>query len=245
MPRSLRRFSSQHGSDSPFSHYLTLHWFQSRVVGSGMGPQLGQATVVCAFLWCSVAALALLGRLKSVVAPTCVASRPHVVFGVQGGSAYGPSTLWRSEVAVLVVIRRSHLDIPWSRRVRRGLLPLGAQLLSTALASEGLVIPTGTCSRGSLPLLLLARGSSSRELGVGRFAETAVVPCAVSSSGSECRELLYMSELRVELGRMTNEEQSITLMDKLRSIQKVRARRTFHDRRPVQSHAVAVQGRYL
>ncbi|MQL98954.1 hypothetical protein Taro_031670, partial [Colocasia esculenta] len=36
-------------------------------------------------------------------------------------------------------------------------------------------------------------GSSSRELSVGRFAETAVAPCAVSSSESECCELLYLS----------------------------------------------------
>ncbi|MQL98378.1 hypothetical protein Taro_031088 [Colocasia esculenta] len=47
---------------------------------------------------------------------------------VRGGSAYGPSTLWRSEVAVLVVRHRSHLVIAWSRWLCRGLLPLGAQL---------------------------------------------------------------------------------------------------------------------
>ncbi|MQM15853.1 hypothetical protein Taro_048808, partial [Colocasia esculenta] len=40
-----------------------------------------------------------------------------------------------------------------------------------ALAGEGLVIPTRPCSRGSPPLHLSARGSSSRELGVGRVAE--------------------------------------------------------------------------
>ncbi|MQL90992.1 hypothetical protein Taro_023600 [Colocasia esculenta] len=47
----------------------------------------------------------------------------------------------------------------------------------TALAGEGLVIPTGPCSQGSPPLLPSTRGSSSRELGVGRVAETAVAPC--------------------------------------------------------------------
>ncbi|MQL99938.1 hypothetical protein Taro_032671 [Colocasia esculenta] len=40
------------------------------------------------------------------------------------------------------------------------------------------------------PLLPSARGSSSRELGVGRVAEAAVAPCVVSSSESECCELL-------------------------------------------------------
>ncbi|MQM18143.1 hypothetical protein Taro_051129, partial [Colocasia esculenta] len=66
-----------------------------------------------------------------------------------------------------------------------------------ALAGEGLVIPTGPCSRGSSPLLSSARGSSLRELGVGRVAEAVVAPCVVSSSESECCELLYQSELRV------------------------------------------------
>ncbi|MQL68127.1 hypothetical protein Taro_000398 [Colocasia esculenta] len=52
----------------------------------------------------------------------------------------------------------------------------------------------------SIPLLsstLLC--SSSWELGVGWVAEAAVAPCVVSSSESECCELLYLSELRVVL----------------------------------------------
>ncbi|MQM03296.1 hypothetical protein Taro_036075 [Colocasia esculenta] len=40
------------------------------------------------------------------------------------------------------------------------------------------------------PLLPSARGSSSRELGVGQVAEAAVAPCVVSSSESECCEFL-------------------------------------------------------
>ncbi|MQM21314.1 hypothetical protein Taro_054354, partial [Colocasia esculenta] len=68
-----------------------------------------------------------------------------------------------------------------------------------ALTGEGLVISTGPCSRGSPPLLPSARGSSSRELSVRRVAEAAVAPCVVSSSESECCELLYLSELRVVL----------------------------------------------
>ncbi|MQM20150.1 hypothetical protein Taro_053164, partial [Colocasia esculenta] len=42
-----------------------------------------------------------------------------------------------------------------------------------------------------------AKGSSSRELSVGQFAEAAMVTYAVSSSVAECCELLYLSELRV------------------------------------------------
>ncbi|MQL97115.1 hypothetical protein Taro_029801 [Colocasia esculenta] len=52
---------------------------------------------------------------QSVVALACVASRPCGVSGVRGGSACGPLSLWRSEVAVLVVRRRSHLVVMWSR----------------------------------------------------------------------------------------------------------------------------------
>ncbi|MQL88073.1 hypothetical protein Taro_020625 [Colocasia esculenta] len=48
---------------------------------------------------------------QSVVAPACMASRPGGVSTVRGGSACGPSTLWRSEVAVLEVRRRSHLVV--------------------------------------------------------------------------------------------------------------------------------------
>ncbi|MQL75650.1 hypothetical protein Taro_008040 [Colocasia esculenta] len=43
-------------------------------------------------------------------------SRPRGVSRVWGGFACGPSTLWRSEVAVLVVRRRSHLVVSWSLR---------------------------------------------------------------------------------------------------------------------------------
>ncbi|MQL79515.1 hypothetical protein Taro_011960 [Colocasia esculenta] len=195
----------------------------SHVVVLGVGPQLGQAAVLRAFLWCSVAALsrssveaeararlasrghgqrvpllaasggglvvvvvtAFLHDFRSpvlgcqfVVALACVASRPRGVSGVRGGPICGPSTLWRSEVVVLVF---SVFGVP------------------ATLAGEGLVIPTGPCSRDSLPLLPSTRGSSSWELGVGRVTETAVAPCVVSSSKRECCELLYLSELRVVL----------------------------------------------
>ncbi|MQM22531.1 hypothetical protein Taro_055584 [Colocasia esculenta] len=48
----------------------------------------------------------------SVVAPISVV--PDLG---RGGSACGPSTRWRSEVAVFAVRRRSHLVVPWSRQV--------------------------------------------------------------------------------------------------------------------------------
>ncbi|MQM10511.1 hypothetical protein Taro_043402 [Colocasia esculenta] len=48
--------------------------------------------------------------------------------------------------------------------------------------------------------------SSSQELGIGRFLEAAVVLCAVSSSESECCELLYVSELRVVLCKFSGSE---------------------------------------
>ncbi|MQM15790.1 hypothetical protein Taro_048740 [Colocasia esculenta] len=41
--------------------------------------------------------------VPSVVAPECVVPRPRGVSEVQSGSAYGPSTLWRSKVAVPMV----------------------------------------------------------------------------------------------------------------------------------------------
>ncbi|MQM20945.1 hypothetical protein Taro_053975 [Colocasia esculenta] len=61
---------------------------------------------------------------QSVVAPARVASRPRGVSEVRGGFVCRPSTLWRSEVAVLMVRRRSHLVVAWSRRVCQGLLSL-------------------------------------------------------------------------------------------------------------------------
>ncbi|MQL83274.1 hypothetical protein Taro_015756 [Colocasia esculenta] len=161
-----------------------------------------------------------------------MASRPCSVPRVRGGSASGPSTLSRFEVAVLAVRRRSHLVVVWSRRVCRGLLPLCAQLrwflrelcvwpdlgwwswrcavlfrclvvpccrVPTALADEGLVIPTGPYSRGSPPYFLQVgarcRGSSVSD-GLQRRLWRRVV---VSSSESERCELLYSSELRVTI----------------------------------------------
>ncbi|MQL83646.1 hypothetical protein Taro_016150 [Colocasia esculenta] len=114
--------------DSPLSHCLSLRWFRSHVVVSGVRPQLGQAAVLrvlCVlggsvlpfaeveaearlanpcFWWFSLGVLSA-PRFRSWVPARSgtgvYGSRPCSVSGVRGGSAYGPSTLWRSEVAVL------------------------------------------------------------------------------------------------------------------------------------------------
>ncbi|MQL94718.1 hypothetical protein Taro_027374 [Colocasia esculenta] len=111
----------------------------------------------------------------SVVAPVGVVPDLVRVQGL-GGSACGPSTRWRSEVAVLAF----HVfGVP------------------AALVGEGLVIPTGPCSRGSPPYFLQLgarrRGSSVSD-GLRRRLWRRVV---VSSSESKCCELWYPSELRV------------------------------------------------
>ncbi|MQL99193.1 hypothetical protein Taro_031911, partial [Colocasia esculenta] len=51
---------------------------------------------------------------QSVVALACVVFRPRGMFGVWDASACGPSTLWRSEVAMLVVRCPSHMVAQWS-----------------------------------------------------------------------------------------------------------------------------------
>ncbi|MQL75662.1 hypothetical protein Taro_008036 [Colocasia esculenta] len=136
-------WSSWRRLDSPLSHCLSLHWFWSHVVVSGVRPQLGQAAVlrelVC-FCGGSVSPFAgaeagarLASRACGLLVPLLAASGgglvavvvttfPHDflfrvpvrggtgVCGlptswrvrVRSGSACGPSTLWRSEVAVLV-----------------------------------------------------------------------------------------------------------------------------------------------
>ncbi|MQL98205.1 hypothetical protein Taro_030909 [Colocasia esculenta] len=122
--------------------------------------------------------------------------------------------IWRSRIEIfsssvdskICICRQMQTDLQkaedWASRETVSCVDLSTSdlVLSTvpaALAGEGLVIPTGPCSQGSLPLLPSSWGSSSRELGVGWVAEAAMVPCAVNSSESECCELLYLSESRV------------------------------------------------
>ncbi|MQL87788.1 hypothetical protein Taro_020336 [Colocasia esculenta] len=69
-----------------------------------------------------------ISKCQSMVTPAGMAFRPRGVSGVRGGSTCGPSTLWRSEVTMLVVRCRSHLVVVWSRRVCRELLPLCVRL---------------------------------------------------------------------------------------------------------------------
>ncbi|MQM20832.1 hypothetical protein Taro_053860 [Colocasia esculenta] len=91
---------------------------------------------------------------QSVVAPVSVVSRPGGVSRVRGGSACGPSTLWRSS---------SFCSGRW-----------------------GTGNPYWALFARLTPLLPSARGSSSRELGVGWVAEAFVTLCVVSSSESSC-----------------------------------------------------------
>ncbi|MQM07841.1 hypothetical protein Taro_040688, partial [Colocasia esculenta] len=99
---------------------------------------------------------------------------------VRGGSACGPLTLWRSEVAVLVSCVCHDLGW-WS--------------WCYIVLFRYFVVPYCRLT----PLLPSHRGSSSWELNVGWVAEAAVASCVISSKESECCELLYLSELRVVL----------------------------------------------
>ncbi|MQM16619.1 hypothetical protein Taro_049577, partial [Colocasia esculenta] len=124
---------------------------------------------------------------QSMVAPTCVVSRPRDVVLIWllrglGGCAEGCFYLvpysvgfCGSRVCVMTLVGGRGVALFWTGN------PYWALFVRLT------------------PLLPSARGSSSRELGVGRFAETVVAPCVVSISESECCELLYLSELRVVL----------------------------------------------
>ncbi|MQL83696.1 hypothetical protein Taro_016191 [Colocasia esculenta] len=121
---------------------------------------------------------------------------------VRSGSACGPSTLWRSEEAVLVVRRRSHLVaarglgscccgcVPRVRiagvkatcqvsrspeapaRATHGLAPVGLSEVFSYCSGRGRTgNPYWALFARLTPLLPSARGSSSRELGVGRVVE--------------------------------------------------------------------------
>ncbi|MQL68611.1 hypothetical protein Taro_000896, partial [Colocasia esculenta] len=194
-------FSSQCGPDSPLSHCLSLHWFWSHVVVLGVGPQLGQAAVLHAFVcFCGGSDLLFCGG----EAGARLASREHgrhVPLLAASGSGL---------VVVVVTTFPSVIHCPslhggCSLAFRSPFL--GASLwwhlhvwfpdLAVCSGSE-VVLLVGPRPCGGLRCPCLW-GSSSRELGVGWVAETTVVSCVVSSSESECCELLYLSELRVVL----------------------------------------------
>ncbi|MQL93760.1 hypothetical protein Taro_026411, partial [Colocasia esculenta] len=65
-------------------------------------------------------------------------------------------------------------------------------LVSPVLVLLGCCNPYSAMFVRLTPLLPSARGSSSWELGVRRVAKVVVAPCIVSSSESECCELLYL-----------------------------------------------------
>ncbi|MQM14994.1 hypothetical protein Taro_047928 [Colocasia esculenta] len=154
--------SSWRRPDSPLSHCLTLRWFWNRVGRSGVGPQLGQAAVLRVFgvLWRF--SITLPRRDESQLASRACGLRVPLLAASGGGL-----------VAVVVTT-----------------LPHDISKVPAALAGEGLVNRTGPCSRGSPPYFLQLgarrRGSSVSD----GFAEAAVASCVVSSSESECCELL-------------------------------------------------------
>ncbi|MQL72535.1 hypothetical protein Taro_004878 [Colocasia esculenta] len=97
----------------------SLHDGYSLVVPSFHGRRWSSLGQICALGgFCSVSSRyrSFVLGCQSAVAPACVAPQPCGVSEVRGGSACGPSTLWRSEVAVLEVRRGSHLVVPWSRQ---------------------------------------------------------------------------------------------------------------------------------
>ncbi|MQL81617.1 hypothetical protein Taro_014075 [Colocasia esculenta] len=82
-------------------------------------------------------------RCQPAVAPACVASRPYGVSGVRGGSACGPSTLWRSEVAVLAARRPRDSS---SRELGVGRVVEAAVALCVVSSSESWALAGGFSS---------------------------------------------------------------------------------------------------
>ncbi|MQL84234.1 hypothetical protein Taro_016735 [Colocasia esculenta] len=125
-----------------------------------MGPQLGQATVLCAFLWFSVAALSRSSR--EAEAGARLASR---------GSGWCVLLLAASGGGLVVVVVT--------------VFPHDVFKVPAALADEGLVISTGPRSRGSPPYSLQlgarCRGSSVSD-GLRRRLWRHVLSAAVRAS---------------------------------------------------------------
>ncbi|MQL83590.1 hypothetical protein Taro_016085 [Colocasia esculenta] len=104
---------------------------------------------------------------QSVVAPACMASRPCGVPGVWGGSACGPSTLWRSEVAVLAAHPPYFLQLGARRygsSVSDGLRRRLWHLLLSAVVRASVI-----CSFLSTPLLSLELDLDSHVLYVEKL----------------------------------------------------------------------------
>ncbi|MQL93654.1 hypothetical protein Taro_026301 [Colocasia esculenta] len=119
---------------------------------------------------------------QPVMAPACVAPRPDGVSTVPGGSACVLSTA--STLCLTLLVSAGVVCV-----ARPRLVVVALRFLA-ALASEGLVIPTGPCSRGSPPYFLqlgARRRGSSMSDGLRRRLWRRIV---VSSSESERWELL-------------------------------------------------------
>ncbi|MQL98980.1 hypothetical protein Taro_031697, partial [Colocasia esculenta] len=173
--------------DSPLSYCLSLHWIWSHVVVSGVRPQLGWAAVL-RVLCVSVAALSR----------PCAGAETRA----SGGSRFGVLLVLWSHSWVLARDGTDVCSFPTWRCVRG---PRCAKhyfrfvpdsVVLDALAGEGLVIPTGPCSRGSPPYFFQLgarrRGSSVSD-GLQRRLWRRVLSAAVRASiVSSCS----LSELR-------------------------------------------------
>ncbi|MQL76081.1 hypothetical protein Taro_008458 [Colocasia esculenta] len=170
-------------------------WFRSHVVVSGVRPQLGQAAVLHV-LCVSVVALSrpctraeagarLASRVRGLWVPLLAASGGGLV-------AVVVTTLSSRRFQVFLIAQACTAVIAWLCLVSVGVV------VPVALAGEGLVIPTGPCSRGSPPYFLqlgARRCGSLVSDGLQRRLWHRVV---VSSSESErCVQLPCMIRARV------------------------------------------------
>ncbi|MQL68786.1 hypothetical protein Taro_001036 [Colocasia esculenta] len=171
-------------TDSPLSLCLSLHWFQSHVVVLVVRLQLGQAAVV----------------------RTRASGGSHSVFSRLRGSVCGCQSVVASVYVVLTWLFRGlgRCAEGCFRSVSDSVGFCGSRVCGpTSVGGRGVVLfssagtgnPYWALFARLTPLLPSARGSSSRELGVGRVAVAIMAPCVLSSSESKCCELLYLSVL--------------------------------------------------
>ncbi|MQL84073.1 hypothetical protein Taro_016573 [Colocasia esculenta] len=195
--------------DSPLSHCLSLRWFRSHVVVSGVRPQFGQAAVL-RVLCVSVAALSrpcagaeagarLASRVCGLRVPLLAASGSGLVAIVvtaqtraSGGSRFGVLSVPWSHSWVPARDGTGVCSFPTWRCVwGPGWFCLCAEHCfrfvpdSVGFCGSRVCATTLVGGRGVVLSCYSGRGSSSRELGVRRVAEAAVAPCVVSSSESE------------------------------------------------------------
>ncbi|MQL99628.1 hypothetical protein Taro_032353 [Colocasia esculenta] len=168
--------------DSPLSHRLSLRWLRSHVVVSDVRPQLGQAAVL-RVLCVSMAALSR--HCTGIEAGARLASkacglRVPLLAASGGGLVAVVVTAPVLLVVPALVFSRFRGPILGCQPV---MAPVG---LDRCAEHCFRFVPDSVGFCGSR----VSRGSSSRELGIGRVVEAAVAPCVVSSSESEHCELL-------------------------------------------------------